>query len=120
MRRKLSLILTLVAWLFASGSHLDLAQTFAWGRMLAINSTELSFGKALQKTFSAGGRCEICSVIDQARQEQAKNATATAPTGGKLAKDLMLMTAPDAALYLAPDLFHPAIFPVNAGFSRSR
>ena len=36
IRRQLSLILTLIAWLFATGSHWDLVQAFGWGRMVTI------------------------------------------------------------------------------------
>ena len=40
MRRKLSLVLTLTAWLLATGSHWDLVQTFAYARMFADKSAQ--------------------------------------------------------------------------------
>jgi hypothetical protein len=49
MRRKFSLILTLAAWLLATGSHWDLVQTFGWGRMIATYSQSMSFAQAVKK-----------------------------------------------------------------------
>jgi len=55
MRRQLSLILTLTAWLLATGSHWDLVQTFALGRMFASYAQSMSFTQAAQKNVFARG-----------------------------------------------------------------
>jgi hypothetical protein len=68
MRRKLSLVLTLTAWLLATGSHWDLVQTFAYARMFADNVRTLSVEAAVTRTFSPEGRCEICTAVDSAKQ----------------------------------------------------
>ena len=68
MRRKLSLVLTLTAWLLATGSHWDLVQTFAYARMFADNARTLPLTAALDRTFSPEGRCEICTAVDSAKQ----------------------------------------------------
>ena len=47
MRRKFSLVLTLAAWLLATGSQWDLAQTFAWGRMIVTYSQTMSVAQAV-------------------------------------------------------------------------
>lgn len=99
MRRRLSLILTLAAWLLATGSQWDLVQTFAWGRMFVLNARTRPLLEAARFTFSPEGRCAICNTVSHAKRQQQEN-SATIP-GGK----------PDAKILLA---FEPAPSPVVA------
>lgn len=69
MHRKLSLIVTLVAWLFATGSHWDLVQTAAWGKMFADYSRSMSYLDALQMTFSVEGLCSVCEFVDDMKSD---------------------------------------------------
>ena len=106
MRRKFSLILTLAAWLLATGSHWDLVQTFGWGRMIATYSQTMSFTQAVQKTFSAGATCGVCDAVATAKQQDATDASApTAP--GKSFGKIHLVFAPDStpALLILPVVF---------------
>ena len=106
MRRKFSLILTLAAWLLATGSHWDLVQTFGWGRMIATYSQSMSFAQAVKKTFSAGATCGVCDAVATAKQQDAADATApTAP--GKSFGKIPLVFAPDStpALLILPVVF---------------
>jgi hypothetical protein len=102
VRQKLSLVLTLVAWLLATGSHWDLVQTFAWGRMIATYSQSMSFTKAVKKTFSVEGMCGVCvAVQDAKKQDAAANNTPGAP-GKSLGKILLVFApAPMAPLLLS-------------------
>ena len=68
MRPKLSLILTLFAWLLATGSHWDMVQTFAWGRMIADYCGEMSLSAAVKKTFSADTMCPLCHAVSDAKK----------------------------------------------------
>ncbi len=100
MRRKLSLVLTLCAWLLATGSHWDLVQTFAWGRMIATYSESMSFTQAVQKTFSAGATCSVCEIVATAKSQDATNPAApTAP--GKTLEKIHLVFAPAPATPLS-------------------
>jgi hypothetical protein len=100
MRHKLALLVTLTAWLFATGSQWDVVQTFAWARMFAENARTLSFGAALERTFSPEGRCELCGAVSTAKRQQS-DADGGAP-GGKADGKLVLVFQPVAAVILTP------------------
>ena len=91
MRSKVSLLLSLAAWLLATGSHWDLVQTFAWGRMIALYSQSMPLQEAIRLTFTPENMCGVCEVVADAQQDA--NA-ATAP-----------LTARDAKILLAPGDF---------------
>jgi len=71
MRRRLSLITMLTAWLLATGSHWDLLQTFAWGRMIATYSQSMSLSQAVKLTFTPDNLCGLCESVSAAKQQQA-------------------------------------------------
>ncbi|HVU25749.1 MAG TPA: hypothetical protein VHE13_16580 [Opitutus sp.] len=73
MRRQFSIVLLLVAGLLATGSEWDLVQAFAWGRMIAGYSREMSFEQAVAKTFTPETMCPICHAVATAKQESAKD-----------------------------------------------
>ena len=111
MRRKLSLVLTLCAWLLATGSHWDLVQTFAWGRMIATYSESMSFTQAVQKTFSAGATCGVCDAVATAKQQETADSSApTAP--GKSFGKILLVFAPES---LSPLFILPVVLPWSPG-----
>ncbi|MCX6934184.1 MAG: hypothetical protein NTZ29_16120 [Verrucomicrobia bacterium] len=102
MRHKLSLVLTLCAWLLATGSHWDVVQTFAWGRMIATYSQSMSFTQAVQKTFSAGATCSVCEIVATAKSQDAANPAAPTAPGKTLEKiHLVFAPAPAAPLLLS-------------------
>lgn len=105
MRRNFSLILTLCAWLLATGSHWDLVQTFAWGRMIATYSQSMSLTKAVQKTFSVEGMCGLCETVSTAKQQNAANSSAPNAPGKSFGK-IHLVFAPASG---APFLLTPSI-----------
>lgn len=84
MRPKLSLVVTLVAWLLATGSHWDLVQTFAWGTMIADYSREMSFSAAVKKTFSPETMCHLCHAVADAKSSESDPATPGAKSPGKI------------------------------------
>lgn len=67
MRQRFALILTFAAWLFATGSHWDLVQTFAWGQMFARYAQTMSYTEAARLTFTPDNFCGICEVVQEAR-----------------------------------------------------
>ncbi len=105
MRHKLSLVLTLCAWLLATGSHWDVVQTFAWGRMIATYSQTMSLTQAVEKTFSAGATCGVCAVVATAKSQD--SAHPTSPAAGKSLEKIHLVFAPAPA---APLLLSSASF----------
>lgn len=93
MFRRFSLVLTLAAWLLATGSQWDLAQMFAWGRMIATYSQSMSVVQAVQKTFE-GEMCAVCAVVQDAKQNQTPDGT-PAPEN-KLTGKIFFVSAPVA------------------------
>ena len=70
MRRQLSLVLTLTAWLFATGSHWDAVQAFGWGRMIVTYSHSMPLLRAVQTTFAGDTLCGVCAMVQGAKQQQ--------------------------------------------------
>ncbi len=107
MRHKFSLILTLCAWLLATGSHWDLVQTFAWGRMIATYSQSMSLTKAVQKTFSVEGMCGVCVAVQDAKQHDATAGNTPGAPGKSLGKILLVFAPVATAPLLLPSAFSP-------------
>ncbi len=99
MRRQVSTVLVLVAWLLATGSQWDLAQTFAWGRMIAGYSRSMPLLQSVRKTFD-GEMCSLCRAVQQAKQQQDADNAKT--TDGKAPGKILLVCAPTAPLFLSP------------------
>jgi hypothetical protein len=99
MRAKLSLILTLTAWLLATGSHWDFVQTFAWGSMIAGYSEKMPFADAVKKTFSPETMCEICHVVADAKKFPTNEPAAFDP---KPFSKIVLACAPASEPFLSP------------------
>jgi hypothetical protein len=88
MRRKLPLVLTLTAWLLATGSHWDLVQTFAWGQMIAGYSRTMPVVQAVRLTFTPDNMCGVCRAVADAKQQA--DADHAAIPGGKLDGKVLL------------------------------
>lgn len=101
MRRQLSLVLTLAAWLFATGSHWDLVQTFAWGRMFATYAQSMPLLQAVQKTFATDGMCGICEMVQNAKEQGAGDAKTP---GAKASEKIFLVSAPGVLTFISPAL----------------
>jgi hypothetical protein len=102
VHRKLPLVLTLVAWLFATGSHWDFVQVFAWARMFSENARVLPLGSALERTFSPAGRCKLCRAVSSAKQKET-DSNGSIP-GGKVEGKVLLVFQPAPAVIVeAPD-----------------
>ena len=102
MRRQFSLVLTLAAWLLATGSHWDLVQTFAWGRMIATYSQSMPFAAAVKKTFSAGATCGVCEAVGQAKQQESAADTVPGAPGKSFGKIHLVFSPVPTPLLVAP------------------
>lgn len=97
MRHRISLIVTLVAWLLATGSHWDLVQTFAWGRMIANYSQTMSLSAAVAKTFSPRTMCRLCHAVAKAKQHETSEPFAP---NSKAPGKIVLVLAPSTIVAL--------------------
>lgn len=100
MHRQISLVITLFAWLLATGGHWDLVQTFAWGRMFVTNVQTMPVLAAVQKTFSADAKCAICKIVKHAKEQQEAGGTKSA--GPKAPEKIFLVSEPAAVFCLTP------------------
>ncbi|WP_221030705.1 hypothetical protein [Actomonas aquatica] len=119
MPRRLSLAFTLVAWLFATGSHWDLVQTFAWGKMFASYSQTMSYVDAARLTFSVDGMCGVCEFVQDAKQTaDTDGSPAPAESGtqkiqlGLACSAPVVITAPVAEPWSLSDCALPAARPL--------
>lgn len=104
MRRKFPLVLTLTAWLFATGSQWDLVQTFAWARMFAANVRTMPVLDAAKLTFSPEGRCEMCNAVATAKKQQENSSTIPS---GKFDGKVILFYQPAPIPVIAAPEFSP-------------
>lgn len=93
MCRRLLLIVTLSAWLLATGSPWDLMQTFAWGRMIATYSESMSLQQAVRKTFSGDAMCSVCQMVQRGRRQTEEGGKTIAP---KSPDKVLFLVAPSA------------------------
>ena len=100
MRRRLSLLLTLTAWLLATGSEWDLVQTFALGRMFVTNVRTMPLLDAAKRTLSPEGRCPICAAVTAAKQQEENSAAV--PEGRAGGKIFLLYQPAPAPVVAAP------------------
>lgn len=70
MSRQFTLVLTLAAWLLATGSQWDLVQTYGWGRMIVAYSRVMPLRQAVAKTFTGEELCGVCLAVHAAKQAQ--------------------------------------------------
>ena len=102
MSRKASLILTLTAWLFATGSHWDIVQTFAWGKMFATYAQSMSYTDAAKLTFSGTILCNVCEIVSDAKQGDSSGQPGPASSGTQ--KILLALNPANSIILQRPDL----------------
>ena len=97
MRRRFAFVLTLTAWLLATGSHWDVVQAVAYARMFADPARTLPLGAALTRTFSPEGRCNMCSAVETAKQAADH---ANAPASAEKFSGKIVLTHEPAARFI--------------------
>jgi hypothetical protein len=95
MRRRLSLITLLTAWLLASGSQWDLVQALGWGRMILRYSQSMPVAQAVRLTFTPDNLCGVCESVSRAKQQ----APATLPHNPDSLGKFILVFQPATAVY---------------------
>lgn len=101
MRRRLSIISLLFAWLLATGSQWDVVQTFAWGKMIVTYAQSMRVTEAVRLTFTPGNMCSLCHAVSEAKQQQTDDALPGDPAG-KLAKIPLVFQASSVFVSSAP------------------
>jgi hypothetical protein len=100
VRQRIHVPIVLFLCLIATGSQWDLVQTFAWGRMMVMNSHSMPLSKAVAQTFS-GEMCPICHLVANAeKQEKSRSEIPEAKLAGKV---LLYFQKAPAVVVTAPD-----------------
>jgi len=73
MRKIVQVSLVLSIWLISTGAHWDVIQVFAWVNMFSSNIGEISYREAVVRTFDPAEKCEVCAVVEKAKQEEQSN-----------------------------------------------
>jgi len=76
MRRPVSVVCLLLAWLCATGGLLDVAQVVAWTRMFATYVRTMPVGEAVSRTFDPEEPCALCLAVQKARDASRKQTPA--------------------------------------------
>ena len=69
MRRKISVLFLLVAWLCANGVVWNAVQVIGWAKMVRDYSEVMPFTQALSVTFSGEAPCDFCRVAESGREQ---------------------------------------------------
>lgn len=107
VRRHVSTLALVLAWLCANGAVWDVVQIVAWGRMFTVYSSYLPTGKALERTFDGSKPCEICEIAQHGRDDTQQQQSPSALGGG----DRLVLACDTAApvIVTAPDFAWPGI-----------
>ncbi len=108
MRRKISILCLLVAWLFANGVTWNVVQVVAWARMYRDNARTMPATQALQVTFSGEAPCDLCRMADAAKNTADQQLPHDAIGSGS-EKFLLACTVPAPVIFLSPDSAWPSV-----------
>lgn len=98
MRQRFAIVLTFAAWLFATGSHWDLVQTFAWGKMFAQYAQTMSYVDAARMTFTADNLCGVCEIVQDAKHATDENGQPAPAESGTQKIQLALSAVPQPVI----------------------
>jgi len=111
--RRIQVWAAVIAWMLATGSHWDVVQAFAWGRMIYGYSHTMTVAESVKRTFAPGNMCKICRLVNQARKSQESNPAAQINVGTKISLHCPpvphpVVASPASASWLLGDPVMPA------------
>jgi hypothetical protein len=115
VRRKISVLFLLLAWLCANGVVWNAVQVVGWVKMVRDYSEVMPFTQALSVTFSGEAPCDFCRVAESGR-EQTQQLPQQATLGAAVEKIFFLADAAPVVVLPAP----VASWPVPAAETGSR
>jgi hypothetical protein len=118
VRRNLSLVCLLLAWLCANGTVWNVVQVVAWAKMLHDYSQTMPAAEALQRTFDGSKPCELCRISQKAQEAAREQLPRDAALGGGMEKLLLISESAPAVVLAAPDFAWPGAA-VAAGLTRT-
>lgn len=117
VRRKLSVLCLLTAWLFANGVVWNVVQVVGWAKMIRDYSAVMPFTQAVSVTFSGEAPCDFCRVAESGR-EQSDQLPQEATLGAAMEKIFFLADAAPVEVLPVPVAAWP-VLAAEAGLLRT-
>lgn len=102
VRKRISIVSLLIAWLFANGAVWDVVQVVAWAKMFRDYSQVMPASEALRLTFD-GEACNLCDLAQSGQDVARKQSPQDVPSSGAdrllfayQAVPTIILTAPEA------------------------
>lgn len=118
MRRTVSTICLLLAWLCANGAVWNVVQVVAWAKMFHDYSQVMPATEALQLTFDGSAPCDLCHISQDAQDSARSQLPSDAALGGGTEKIFLISDCAPATVLIAPDLVWPGLAH-EAGLTRT-
>jgi len=118
VRRTISTICLLLAWLCANGAVWNVVQAVAWAKMFHDYSQVMPAGDALELTFDGSAPCGLCHLSQDAQDSARQQLPADAALGAGAEKILFVADSAAAFVLVAPDSAWPGLVH-EAGLTRS-
>lgn len=116
MRRTLSTITLVVAWLCANGAVWNVVQVVAWAKMFRDYAEVMPTHEALRVTFE-GEACNLCHVV-QSAQDTARDQSPRDDALGGSDRITLAFHATPPLVVIAPEFAWPGLVP-EAGRTRT-
>jgi hypothetical protein len=109
LRRNLSIICLLTAWLCANGALWNVVQVVGWVKMIHDYSQVMSVAKALEITFDGSAPCSLCHLSQSAQDTAREQLPHDDALGGGLEKLLLISESTAPVVVPAPDFVWPGV-----------
>ena len=109
MRRTISTICLLLAWLCANGAVWNVVQVVAWAKMFHDYSQVMPASEALQLTFDGSAPCDLCHLSQDAQDTARQQLPTEAALGGGAEKILFVADSVPTFVLVAPDSAWPGL-----------
>ena len=118
MRRTISTMCLLLAWLCANGAVWNVVQVVAWTKMFHDYSPVMPATEALALTFDGSAPCDLCHISKDAQDTARQQLPSDAALGGGTEKILLIADCAPVAVLVAPDFAWPGLAH-EAGLTRT-
>jgi len=110
VRRQLSIVCLLLAWLCANGVTWNAVQVVAWIKMYHDNAQVMSAAAALEATFDGRAPCDLCQIARSA-EDTAQQQLPQDSLGSHSDKFVLVCQQPAPVLLTHPDFSWPGAEP---------
>ena len=109
MRRRISTICLLLAWLCANGAVWNVVQMVAWTKMFHDYSQVMPVSQALELTFDGSAPCNLCQISQDAQDTARSQLPSEAALGGGIDKILLIADNAPVVVLMPPLTVWPGL-----------